>query len=869
MNLNMAVFDLIWVKMICKAALPGVLALLTHPTVSAVPAQDAEPGASEASLAQRAADMQVPSEIDESLSDFFVRASNLVGSGNSRSGMYLFHIDVLRILSEYATELGPDSLAAWQLRLQALGLMDPDDEGVDEAKMNAFGEIARLDPGNEVIRFQRLLFLIDQKQTEEERVAAFEVLLDPANTKVIGEKVSARLSLKLAQLLYRTGDIEGYLKYLALAIELDPFFPAATSEFAGYLDSSDPEARVEMLIAALIANPLEAIFAAQIGAQALDVGDFSSAARMIGLARSSAQARGMELGEYALLQARSLWGAGRLDEAERVLSQYELWEKKAFQREAKLADSFLTDAELQDLKPPVDPSMVLLQSVMLMNSGDKQKHRTFVDEALMSFVLSLDLEELDPTEDAQVIATKAQDLLEMIAFAAWQGEDSEVMQSLIDELSGLVELSDVQRSLYDAWKEFAKGRYESALSMLDSISEDDRDILGLLCVSQANERLGNIRQAARTWLKIVDRSPGSLIGIWARQRLEATLNTTVPMSDQARRLSQLISEIPAAVDRILRNRERAYSMLVEPVVDPVGPFQSMMYRLTIRNRSGIPLAIGPNGSLKGQVAFLPSYTVVGMQGDMPTENFVESISRKFSIEPSESLELEINIATSDLGQRLSSSTLQGSNVSLRVISNFDYNAQALKVVPGLFSNVATSSLLRVNGVPNGKPWRRDALASARRLDGFQSVKDLALLLMAATESLVKEDDDSYSPEMEAFREEVLDLYTRVWSSAPEPVRAWLASVVPGGLDAYPELSTINTLVVLDDAPLVVAVTLINKVWGIAEEREVRSYIASTIGNAPGGPTSSPVDFPASSHPRNMNIELIPVPVNRSRRDPSW
>ncbi len=828
----MAVFELIWVKMICKAAAPALLAIST---ISVALAQDADSGTSEAAVEERAAGMAVPSEISESLSNFFIRASNLVGSGDSRNGMYLFHIDVLRIFSEYATELEPNSLAAWQLRLQTLGLMDPDEEGVDAAKMKAFEEITRLDPGNEVIRLQRLLFLIDEKQTEEKRVAAFEVLLDPANTRVIGKKVSARLSLKLAQLLYRTGDIEGYLKYLALAIELDPFFPAATSEFAGYLDSSDPESRIELLIAALIANPLEAIFAAQIGAQALDVGDFSSAARMIGLARSSAQSRGMELSEYALLQARSLWGAGRIEEAERVLSQYELWEKKAVQREAKLADSLLTDTELQALEPPVNPSMALLQSVMLMDSGDKQKHRTFVDETLMSFVLSLELEGLEGAEDPQALATQAQDLIEMIAFAAWQGEDSEVMQSLIDELSGLVELSDVQVTLYDAWKQFAKGRYESALTTLESIPEDDRDILGLLCMSQASERLGNIKQAARIWLRIVNEAPGSLVGIWARKRLETTLDTTVPISDRARRMSELISEIPAAVDRILRNRERAYSMLIEPVVDPITPFQPMKYRLTIRNRSGIPLAIGPNGSLKGQVAFLPSYTVVGMQGNMPTENFVESISRKFSIEPSESLEFDVNIATSDLGHRLNLSTLQGSNISLRVISNFDYNAQAMKVVPGLFSNVATSSLLRVDGVPNGKPWRRDALASARRLDGFQSIKDLALLLMAATESLVNEDENSFSPEMEAFREEVLDLYTRTWSNAPEMVRAWLASVLPGGLDSYPELSTINTLVVLDDAPLVVAVTLVNKVWGVAEEREVKTYIASTIGKRTGRP----------------------------------
>lgn len=271
-------------------------------------------------------------------------------------------------------------------------------------------------------------------------------------------------------------------------------------------------------------------------------------------------------------------------------------------------------------------------------------------------------------------------------------------------------------------------------------------------------------------------------------------------------------------------------MDIEPVVDPVGPFEALRYRLTLRNRSGIPLSIGPNGSIQGQVVVLPNYTVSGKQGGISSENLVESINRQFSIEPSEVLEFEFNISNSEIGQDLSSEALKGANVGLQVISNCGGLA-ANKPIPGVFSNVQTSELLRVDGVPNGKPWRRDALASARRLDGFQSLKDLSLLLFAASESLNQDGADGV--EMDAFREEVLDLYTEVYAYAPELVRAWLASVMPGGLESEPQFSTINTLVVLDDAPLVVAVTLVNKVWGRSEEREARSYLSSSIGKRTG------------------------------------
>ncbi len=823
----MSVFELIWVKMIRQTALSVFLTLSAGSMVSAQSSDVDSTPAFDPALVKA---METPPEVNELLSDFFIQASNLVGSGNSRQATRLFHIGVLEILAQHAIELDPNSLPAWQLYLQTLGLMDPDDDLVDAEKLRAFEAISRLDPDDEVTRLQRLLFLIGEKQTQEARVRAYQVLLEPSSITLIGNEVAARLALKLAKLLYRTGDTEGYLEYLAFAIELDPYFPDATSEFAGYIDSSDPEAKVELLIAALIANPLDAIFAAQIGALALDAGDFSGAARMIGLARSSVQSRGMDLSEYALLQARALWGAGRIEESERVLGQLSLWLKKQAQLKAKADDPTLSDAELQELTVPVDPSMALLQSVMFMESDDQQKHRTFVDDTLVAYVLSLESQPVDPLDDPQAALARSEELTEMIAFAAWQGEDAEFMTLLIDELSRFIEPTVSQSSTFESWKEFAGGNYAGALQTLGSITEDDQDVLALLCLSLANERLGNMKSAARIWLRIVDDSPGSLVGIWARNRLESVLKTKIPRSEAADRLSFAIAQIPSAVDRILLNRERAYSMLIEPVADPIGPFVPLRYRLTLRNRSGIPLSIGPRGSLSGQVAFLPNYTVVGMQGGIAANNFVESINRRFSINPSEVLEFDVNLSISQLGRALSPAVMMGSTVGLRVISNFDFNLQASKVVPGVFSNVATSSLLRVDGVPIGKPWRRDALASARRMDGFQSLKDLALLLCAARGSI--DDEDADLPEMVKFRDQVLDLYTNVYSNADEPVRAWLASVLPGGLD-FGEFDIINTLVVLDDAPLVVAVTLINKVWGVNDEREAKSYISSTIGKRTG------------------------------------
>ena len=156
----MSVFELIWVKMICRVAVSAVLALSMSSTAFS---QDTDPDTAQPLTAERVSGMEIPPEIENSLSDFFVRASNLAASGSSRLAMRLFHISVLDIFSELAVELDPDSLAAWQLRLQTLSLMDSDAEGADASKLKAFEEITRLDPDDEVIRLRRLLYLIERK----------------------------------------------------------------------------------------------------------------------------------------------------------------------------------------------------------------------------------------------------------------------------------------------------------------------------------------------------------------------------------------------------------------------------------------------------------------------------------------------------------------------------------------------------------------------------------------------------------------------------------------------------------------------------------------------------------------------------------
>lgn len=749
--------------------------------------------------------------VNPSLSSYFVRATQVL---SSRPVLELLHIDVAYDFALLGTEIDSNNIDAWRLLLEISNISDPDDPEVQSSIQRSLSEITRLDPSDKVALLRRLLFIVELNQTAENKVAAFETLLEPGSLDVLGKKIGARLAFALAQLQSRIGDSDQFAIRLAQAVQLDPYYPAATAMAAGYFAiPNDSFSEVELMVAALIANPLDVGFASRLGALALDAGAYASAARMLAIAQGSARAAGSDPLGLALQHATALWGANRSQEAQRVLDLQQRTIDAQAQRIAFAQDDTIKVDELTKIKGTTPPSMALLRAAILSEGDDSQAYRLYVGETLTDLILMLDAElELDVDLDSAAQASAVTTLLEAAAFAAWQGEDSEVIDLLVSEAQSRLELTDAITMRFEVWQDIAEGRYSVALVTLSEMN--DSDSLTVLARSIAYERTGRMQDAARTWLELSRTSPGSIIGIWARHKLEKLLGKQLGNSPEAGKIESLMKGIPITVDRMLLDRDRAYSFSIEPIAASVPPFAPIYYALKITNNSGIPLSIGPLNPIHSSVALLPKVTSFGPR-TAPSSKFVLQIDRKLSINPRETLQVRFDLGNFPISRRSFRSAFSSATYEVRAVTNFMSDGNS--VLPGRFGERASAAILRVDGVSNDPPWRRDAMESARSMDNLDSIHNMSLLLQMAAQ--IPDENESLRP----LRDEIVVLFSKLYPYFPPKLRAWFAATSPE-VSVFDDYSDIESLFYLDDHPLVVSTMLVKLVWGMSSEVSAKSYL---------------------------------------------
>ncbi|MFM1822841.1 MAG: hypothetical protein RI967_1107, partial [Planctomycetota bacterium] len=125
---------------------------------------------------------------------FAQRGRNLL----QRQLVFLGILESARALIEEATRLAPDNPFIWRLALDLAAAMEDGDPKAEALLSTALRRLSELEPWNEVVRFRRLADAVSRKQTAEERIAAYRVLLTDENIGKIGAPVAARLAFDLA-----------------------------------------------------------------------------------------------------------------------------------------------------------------------------------------------------------------------------------------------------------------------------------------------------------------------------------------------------------------------------------------------------------------------------------------------------------------------------------------------------------------------------------------------------------------------------------------------------------------------------------------------------------------------------------------------
>lgn len=675
-------------------------------------------------------------------------------------------------LSEWSTELAPDWLDGWRVFMQIASVGEAVDDRGPERLRAALSAIVRLDPRDEVARLRLLSLAVDRYATVEERVAAYDRLLAPENLPRLGGPVASRLALESALLLYRSGDVEGFAARLAEAVALDPSHPAATEMAAGFLRhrAADPVGEAELSLAAAVANPANLDPLQSLAAICLAEGAFNASQRLYGLLLPLLPVQRRAIADATAGLALSEWALGAAPAAVAIIEKRATDLDRLAREEARMQDPEFDLTEADRIRVPPDRQLSVLKATILRSVGSPDADAA-VGEALLAMRIEADLL-AQQGEDPRVARGIAELALESIVTMLWLGADADGPAGMYEQLRKSARLGDSAAARIEGWIALRRGDAAKAVERLEPLAAGDA--ISALGLAQAYQALERRSDAARQYLEVWRRAPGSALGVWSRDRLAALLGRPVPPSESADRLEALVRGLPRTYDRLLTERERAVGLVVRPANISVGPLEPVIVEIELTNLTDLPLAISSAGPLEPNIAVVANATVAQLQRPVASPPLVAPITGSLRLAPRERVVVSVDLGLTAFGEVLDRTALSGSTVGCRALTNFrPVSGGALQ--PAVLGAKAESPQIRVEGVRVSAGWIENALAAIRTPDGDE---DLVFMNLLAAVGVATESATEAPPEEFAAIREIWPTMRTAWEQLDPASRGWLVASFP-------------------------------------------------------------------------------------------
>lgn len=701
-------------------------------------------------------------------------ATELIRVSHSRAAAQPLTTDALDtavILAELAAELDPENPRIWNSVL-GLSLLAEREQLRDRAAER----LTQLDPANEQARLLRLTAAIDAYQTVEERVAAYETLLREENIPRLGQPIASRLAYALALLHRRSGDEAQFSHWLSRSITLDPANRTALALATGFfrMRVQDAVGEAELLTTLMLADPVDITTQVVLGQLLLENGAYSGAERIYRLAVNSAEADHTApsnnlLADYAIAQ----WARGNHQAALETLRKRQAEMDEAFRDMLRRQNPDMPALEVARARAPRDPMLTTVRAAILASRQDAAAHAA-VEEALTSHKEILDsLEQSDTASPEQLAEAK----LQMAWVAVWLGDDLSKVRELVDAADTLFPLSQQAKDRFEGWLAYRSGDLNRAIELLSPIAEVDQPArigLGLTLLQQ-----GQTQKAALAFLEANRAQPGSLLGIWAAHKLAELLGRRVPLSDEATRLEQLITSIPAALDRYPKEPAMALSLRVTPRKLNYQAYEPVLVDIEITNNSAFTLALDPNGPIRPQVLLVPAFRSASQLELPPIRPFVVDVGRRLRLQPNESVVVTVDLRHHLAGDMLNLVAVDGTMIRVRALINFGLTGFGV-AEPRLYGRDTDGPVLRVDGARVTPQWMEQTIAMLSNPAQPETLTRMALLsnvLAAQTAS------GEVSAEMQELLIAARIAFEEAFSRLDGPSQAWILSVMPRGPQA--------------------------------------------------------------------------------------
>ncbi len=710
-------------------------------------------------------------------------------------------------LAEIAAETSPDSIPAWSRLFELSTILQRDLPDAADTRRRAIEAILRLEPDNVVMRLRLLLDRIEGRPTAAARIDGYERLLAPENIEKLGKPTAARIAFDLALLQMRVGDQASGVENVIRALELDPTFPRAADMAAGLFRATvnNPIDEAELLAIAWSASPLDDVVARALGQLVLRSGDYENAADIINLAilisPDDAAFRSILIADEAL----ALWGNDRTAEALETL------ERGDRSRTLQIKQEMLSDGDdpfdVEERVVPPSPEAALVEAVIVARTGSRLDRDLAIETLFEAFAFELDqlakeatavesdpdLDDADRQRlDEAIKSARARLLLDEAwarAWFGWQPEGTErpSLEELLDQAGELGSLQQGQRDIIEGWWAIHAEEYAQARTLLEPAAE--RSPYALAGLALLEEVEGKSKQAAQRYLEVYRDRPGDLVGLWCRSRLAALLGVSVPATNEAKLMSEMLqSTLAAGVGRAIRDpKHGVLSVQIEPRTLRFQPYEPVILELKVTNVSDIPLAIGPDGPITPSVAIVfDTVNIIGIQDYLPPEApllrpnpLILGIDRVFALKPQQSLIVEVQLSASPIAKQLFTASVLGGAFQVRAVANFRI-APGRGVDAGAFGREGFSPVFRIDGLVAGDGKRTELMMSRMaNASTVSDVKDMASLLTVVTgnpRSLPTVDGER-SLLLGMDDEDVRLAVFEAFSALPPIARAWMLSTL--------------------------------------------------------------------------------------------
>jgi hypothetical protein len=513
------------------------------------------------------------------------------------------------------------------------------ERGDTPAVIEALGAYLKAVPDDASAKLALIEARVSALQTLDERLNQLERVLDMGERSGLSRPLRSRLASLAAALATEQGDPTRRGRWLKEALSLDATNPMAIEQ--AYALAVEREAgAVELGTMAVLrvrALPTEFGPRATLGAVLMGEAAYSAAADQLGVAAEFRRAP-LDRG-FVETWVFALGAASRTDEALGLLRDYEA--SLATAGEAG-GDDRASDGGLSD--------GLAIVRLLLLATSSFEPHRATAQEVYAAMRARW-------TERAE--AGDAEAVYDLAWLAGVTGLELETAAAALE--GDALDSDKARRAA--GWVAAARGDIERARELLAPLAETDawaRLGMAMLLPEAQGERRGAL-------LRFVHAYPAQTAGLYAARTLLAE-SGDVPPTRTGLVLLRLMKRSPERLWRPNLRFEPWTLLAMEPTSNRYAFGEPIELRVTLENRSRMPMSIGAGGVLPTTV-LISATASRPAEGRRPIEAVAVDLGRRLTLDAGEDVVVPVRLSSSGLGALMLESPWAGWSVRMGGLLN--------------------------------------------------------------------------------------------------------------------------------------------------------------------------------------------------------